>query len=247
MANKIKKVSQNQLPLFNIENGIGSISEEEQDLAFEEALNELDKEKKTKEDKVFIENIENYMSKDIKKYIEDIIKQQVEEKVYESINNAIRQFVLPSSDNADNNLDIADRVADLYAEQNEDSKMRVFVKQGDKVISDSNDYNIIEQMEKNKNYNFKHIQSIKPQIDIDYSFDKYVLRSRVKEVLKKEGKEQKWLSEKTKIPQSTLSGILNNTSNTSLEYAMRIALVMNRPVEELFCYGYPEGYSENDR
>jgi DNA-binding XRE family transcriptional regulator len=69
-----------------------------------------------------------------------------------------------------------------------------------------------------------------------YDFSKYELVCKVKEVLTREGKTQKWLSMKSKIPQSTLSQILNNETSVSLEYAMRISLVMNKPITELFEY-----------
>lgn len=70
--------------------------------------------------------------------------------------------------------------------------------------------------------------------DIDY--DNYRLKCKVKSILEQEGKSQKWLSQQSKIHQSTLSGILNNTSATSLEYAFRISRAMGRSIEELFEY-----------
>lgn len=73
----------------------------------------------------------------------------------------------------------------------------------------------------------------------DYSntdFSQYKIKSNVGEILLKEGKTQTWLAQKTNIPKSTLYGIINNTNAITLENSYKIALVLGRPIEEVFEY-----------
>jgi DNA-binding XRE family transcriptional regulator len=73
--------------------------------------------------------------------------------------------------------------------------------------------------------------------DIEENFDKYKILCKVKDILNNLGITQKWLSEKTNIPQSSLNGIVNNTMPCSLDYAFRVCKVMGITIEEGFdCY-----------
>lgn len=71
---------------------------------------------------------------------------------------------------------------------------------------------------------------------MEHNFENYVLISNVKDYLDKDRRTQKWLAEKTQIPQSSLSLILKGSAPISLQYAMRISMVMGRPINELFYY-----------
>jgi hypothetical protein len=219
-------------------NDIAKITKEEHNLALDDALNELDKKKKTKEDIIIIENLDNYFNGDFKKHIEDIIKQQVEKKVEESINNTIKHLILPSKDNTDNNLDIAGRIADLYTE-NEDNehKIRVQVKQGDKVISDSNS--------KEVTYTIK-TKTITPNIQQmyvgnklvfanDYDFSKIDIESNAfSDYIKNNKINQSYLSTCTGITRGTLFNIMKSPSTVTLLNAKKLAIALGVDIEVIF-------------
>jgi predicted transcriptional regulator len=66
------------------------------------------------------------------------------------------------------------------------------------------------------------------------NFDNYKIVCKVKDMLSDLRISQKTISEKTQIPPSSLSGILNNTMPISLNYAFRICRVLGLTMEEGF-------------
>ena len=60
--------------------------------------------------------------------------------------------------------------------------------------------------------------------------------NNLKQILKDKGIKQSWLAEQVDITPTTLGNIVHNRFNTSLEVALRIAIVLNIRVEEIFRY-----------
>jgi putative transcriptional regulator len=61
-----------------------------------------------------------------------------------------------------------------------------------------------------------------------------MVKNRLKEILDDRGIKQKWLAEKANVKENTLSGIINNKTVTSVDIAIRIAKVLEMPVEDIF-------------
>jgi hypothetical protein len=80
--------------------------------------------------------------------------------------------------------------------------------------------------------------NIKKEIEEGYAteinFNNYEIMCKVKDKLSDLRISQKIISEKTQIPSSSLSGILNNTMPVSLNYAFRICKVLGLKMEEAF-------------
>ncbi len=60
------------------------------------------------------------------------------------------------------------------------------------------------------------------------------MRSRLKEIMKDEGRTQKWLSEKVGVSMTTISSIINEKSIPALPLALRIAKTLGKTVEEIW-------------
>jgi len=61
-----------------------------------------------------------------------------------------------------------------------------------------------------------------------------VVKNKLKEILKERGIKQTWLAEKIGISHKTLSNIILNKYNTSLEVGLNISKMLNTPVESIF-------------
>jgi putative transcriptional regulator len=60
------------------------------------------------------------------------------------------------------------------------------------------------------------------------------MRSRLKEIMKEEGRSQKWLSEKVGVSMTTMSSLVNEKSLPALPLAMRIAKTLGRAIEDIW-------------
>jgi DNA-binding XRE family transcriptional regulator len=61
-----------------------------------------------------------------------------------------------------------------------------------------------------------------------------MVKNRLKEILSDRGIKQVWLAEKVGIDKRTLSNIISNKYNTSLDVALKIAYVLDLTVNEIF-------------
>lgn len=62
------------------------------------------------------------------------------------------------------------------------------------------------------------------------------MRSRLREVLKKQGRSQKWLCEKVGVNKSTMTELVNEKHLPSLPVAIRIAQTLGVIVEEIWYF-----------
>jgi putative transcriptional regulator len=60
------------------------------------------------------------------------------------------------------------------------------------------------------------------------------IKNRLREIIEQRGIKQKFLADQSGVNEQTLSNCINNRFNLSLENAIKIAKVLNMPVEELF-------------
>jgi putative transcriptional regulator len=60
------------------------------------------------------------------------------------------------------------------------------------------------------------------------------LQSRLREILKAQGRSQKWLVEKTGANKSTISAAVNGENDPSLPLALKISKLLGVPVEEIW-------------
>jgi putative transcriptional regulator len=60
------------------------------------------------------------------------------------------------------------------------------------------------------------------------------MRCRLKEILREEGRSQKWLSEKVGVSMTTISSIINAKSLPALPLAFRIARTLEKTVEDIW-------------
>lgn len=63
-----------------------------------------------------------------------------------------------------------------------------------------------------------------------------MVRNRLKEILEQKGLKQKWLGEQCNIEKSTMSNIINNVYQPSLDTAFAIAYALNIRIDEIFLY-----------
>lgn len=61
-----------------------------------------------------------------------------------------------------------------------------------------------------------------------------MLNSKLSDVMKREGRKQAWLHEKTGISRNTISRVVNGKVMPSLEHAIKISRALGRTVEELW-------------
>lgn len=62
------------------------------------------------------------------------------------------------------------------------------------------------------------------------------VKTRLKEILQKKGIKQNWLADQLCLSKTTLSNIINNRYNTSLETAFKISIIINVPLTDIFYY-----------
>jgi len=60
------------------------------------------------------------------------------------------------------------------------------------------------------------------------------VKNSLKEILEKRGLKQKWLAEQVGIDKRTMSNIISNRYNTSLEVALKIAEILEIKVDDIF-------------
>lgn len=60
------------------------------------------------------------------------------------------------------------------------------------------------------------------------------MRSRLKEIMKEEGRSQKWLSEKVGVSMTTISSIINEKSIPTLPLAFKVAKTLGRTIEDIW-------------
>lgn len=63
-----------------------------------------------------------------------------------------------------------------------------------------------------------------------------IINNRLKDILQDRGVKQIWLADKLNVSKATISNIINNRYNTSLETACKIALILNLKLEDIFIY-----------
>lgn len=63
-----------------------------------------------------------------------------------------------------------------------------------------------------------------------------MLTNKLKEILKERGLKQVWLAEKCNIEKSTLSNIVNNIYQPSIELAFQIADTLGLDIKKVFIY-----------
>lgn len=61
-----------------------------------------------------------------------------------------------------------------------------------------------------------------------------MVKNRLKDIITTKGLKQNWLSEQVGVTPTTLGNIINNRFNTSLEVALRLAIVLEMKVEDIF-------------
>jgi DNA-binding XRE family transcriptional regulator len=61
-----------------------------------------------------------------------------------------------------------------------------------------------------------------------------MVKNKLKEILDDRGVKQNWVAEKAGITKQTMSNLINNRFNVSLESAMRIANALNLKIEDIF-------------
>jgi len=60
------------------------------------------------------------------------------------------------------------------------------------------------------------------------------VKNSLKEILEKRGLKQKWLAEQVGIDKRTMSNIISNRYNTSLEVALKIAEILEIKIDDIF-------------
>lgn len=63
-----------------------------------------------------------------------------------------------------------------------------------------------------------------------------IISNKLKDILDDRGVKQTWLADKLNISKATVSNIINNRYNTSLETACKMALILNLKLEDIFVY-----------
>ena len=61
-----------------------------------------------------------------------------------------------------------------------------------------------------------------------------MVTNKLRVILAEKGIKQTWLCEKVEISKQTMSGIVSNRYNTSLEAAMKIAKALDMKVDDIF-------------
>lgn len=62
------------------------------------------------------------------------------------------------------------------------------------------------------------------------------VKNRLKQILDDKGIKQSWLAEQVDITPTTLGNIIHGRFNTSLEVALKLAIILNVKVEDIFEY-----------
>jgi putative transcriptional regulator len=60
------------------------------------------------------------------------------------------------------------------------------------------------------------------------------MKSRLKEIMKNQGRTQNWLAEKVDVNKSTISQIINNKNVPTLIVAYRIAKILGLKIEDIW-------------
>jgi len=60
------------------------------------------------------------------------------------------------------------------------------------------------------------------------------VKNSLKEILEKRGLKQKWLAEQIGIDKRTMSNIISNRYNTSLEVALKISEILEIKIDDIF-------------
>ncbi|SDM16855.1 helix-turn-helix transcriptional regulator [Bacillus sp. OK048] len=60
------------------------------------------------------------------------------------------------------------------------------------------------------------------------------MKSRLKEIMKEQGRSQKWLSEKVGVSMTTISSLKKEKSLPSLPLALRIAKTLGKTIEDIW-------------
>ncbi|OLS39156.1 helix-turn-helix transcriptional regulator [Bacillus sp. MRMR6] len=60
------------------------------------------------------------------------------------------------------------------------------------------------------------------------------MKCRLKEIMKEEGRTQRWLSEKVNASMTTISSIINEKSIPALPLAFRIAKTLGKRIEDIW-------------
>jgi len=62
------------------------------------------------------------------------------------------------------------------------------------------------------------------------------VKNRLKEILDSKGIKQVWLADKVGVNKSTISNIINNRYNTSIELGFKLADILNVEINDIFYY-----------
>jgi putative transcriptional regulator len=60
------------------------------------------------------------------------------------------------------------------------------------------------------------------------------MKCKLREIMKEEGRTQKWLSERVEVSMTTMSSIVNEKSIPALPLAFKIAKTLNRQIEDIW-------------
>jgi putative transcriptional regulator len=60
------------------------------------------------------------------------------------------------------------------------------------------------------------------------------MKCRLKEIMKEEGRTQKWLSERSGVSMTSISSITNGKSLPALPLAFRIAKILDKQIEDIW-------------
>jgi len=63
-----------------------------------------------------------------------------------------------------------------------------------------------------------------------------VVKNRLKKILDERGIKQTWLAEKVDVSRQTISNLINDRFNPSLELAFKICKVLNLTLDDVFYY-----------
>lgn len=62
------------------------------------------------------------------------------------------------------------------------------------------------------------------------------VKNKLKEILDERGIKYSWLAEQVGITKSTMSNLLNNRHQTNIDIALKIALILDLTIEDIFFF-----------
>lgn len=60
------------------------------------------------------------------------------------------------------------------------------------------------------------------------------MENKLKEIMKEQGRTQKWLSQTVGVSETTMSSIINKKSTPTLQVAMKISKALGKSVEDIW-------------